>query len=205
MSFANDLQKANASIEKFKDRITEHIRGELTSIETVDEQIAKWFDIYSGIDALHKLDEQIRGVAIRCQWRDPRWRGGYPFDTFTIRYSRSTGTKTEYAKRMEAIFGDMGYIYPYLTIQAYLDDKNNPNEMLSFAIVKTADLYRFVSNHIGDRDVVGIRQVCDGNEFLFVEFSKLVDAGCKIITWRKDGTVVRQAKSEMLHHRPLQR
>lgn len=204
MSYSSDLQRANASIEKFKDRITEHIKGELVSIEMEDAQIAKWFDIYSGIDALHKMNGQMRGVAIRCQWRDPKWRD-YPFDTFTIRYSRATGTKTEYEKRMEAIFGGMGYIYPYLTIQAYFDDKENPNEILSFSIVKTADLYRFVSNHIDDRTKVGRKPVYDGNEFLYVDFSKLVDAGCKIITWRKGGDAIRQVGSVILQPTPLRR
>lgn len=197
MSFISDLKKANASIEAFKHRIVEHIKGELVSIELEDEQIAKWFDIYSGIDAFHKLNNQLRGVAIRCQWKNPTWRGTYPFDTFTIRYSRKTGTKTEYAKRMEAIYGNMGYLYPYLTIQAYFDDKENPNRIMSFAIVKTEDLYRFVSNHLDDQNVIKRRTVgVDGNEFLCVDFASLVNAGSKIITWSESGTLVRQAGIE---------
>lgn len=182
MSFASDLQAANTSIEKFKGEITKHIKGELVSIELIDESLAKMFDMYSGIDAIHKVNGQIRGVALRCQWRNPKWHG-YPFDTFTIRHSRTSGARTEYAKRMEAIFGDMGYIYPYLTIQAYFDDKNNPNELLSFAIVKTSDMYQYVSNNL---DAIPKRKAGeDGNEFLVVDFSRLKNAGCKIIIWQR--------------------
>lgn len=187
MSFIRDLRAANASIEKFKDAITEHIKGNLVSIELQDETIAKMFDMYSGIDALHITpDNQMRGVALRCQWRNSKWKASYPFNTFTIRYSRSTGAKTEYEKRMEAIYGGMGYLYPYLTIQAYFDDKSNPQEILSFAIVRTEDMYRVVSNNIDNPRIVQKRTVGeDGNIFLAINFSTLEDTGCKIIVWQK--------------------
>lgn len=188
MSFIADLQAANASIEKFKGAITKHIKGELVSIELEDETIARMFDQYSGIDALHVINGQVRGVALRCQWRNPRWSGVYPFNTFTIRHKRSSGAKTEYEKRMEAIYGGYGFFYPYLTIQAYFDDKSNPSEILSFAIVKTEDMYGFVSTNIDNPSVISRRTVGeDGNEFLAVKFAALEEAGCKIITWDKRG------------------
>jgi hypothetical protein len=50
------------------------------------------------------------------QWGNAR-------NTFTIRYKRASGAKTEYQKRSEAILNNKGYLYPYLTIQAYLDKR----------------------------------------------------------------------------------
>ena len=61
--------------------------------------------------------------------------------TFTVRKSRSSGTKTEFAKRLEAIRKQReGSLYPALTIHACVSDyKNGP--LLSVAMVYTADLY----------------------------------------------------------------
>lgn len=66
---------------------------------------------------------------VRVQW-------GINYKTFTIRYRRASGAVTEYAKRLAAIRGNDGALYPYLTIQAYAD-KREQGHLLSYAIVKT--------------------------------------------------------------------
>jgi hypothetical protein len=137
MSFIKDFNDANADWTALKTEILKHIKGDLHDIETKDSELAKMFDIYSGIDAVQIVNKQMRGVAIRVQW-------GSDFKTFTIRFKRQSGAKTEYEKRSEAIFSDYGFWYPYLTIQMYLKKRDSAPEILSCGIVKTLDLYQYV-------------------------------------------------------------
>ena len=175
MSYLKDLQAAKASIELFKDVLSKKMGGSLVLLEMENERIAKWFDMYSGIDALNIINGQLRGVALRCQWTSRPW------DTFTIRYSRPTGVDTEYQKRTAAIFGKSGLIYPYLTVQAYFDDRVNP-KLLSFSIIKTEDLYTYITNNL---DAIEKKSTKEGQVFLNVPFQTLEKAGCKMTTWKE--------------------
>jgi hypothetical protein len=49
-----------------------------------------------------------------------RIQTGVNYKTFTIRNKRKSGARTEYEKRKIAI--EKGYLYPYLTVQAYVTD-----------------------------------------------------------------------------------
>jgi len=95
-------------------------RGELLSVESVTNVgFTRDLDMLAGIDAWHIVRESsvMRGIASRAQ------RGGGEFRTFTIRTARDSGTETEYAKRLRAIkYRERGWLYPHLTIQAYLSD-----------------------------------------------------------------------------------
>ncbi len=118
--------------------------SELIHIETIkDSELAKKFDQLSGIDAwqIHN-DTNIRGIASRVQ-KPPKWSSnGYPYNTFTIRKSRDTGTKTEYEKRLYAINSSDGWIYPYLTVQAYVNAKGR---LLSFATARTVEVIQAIT------------------------------------------------------------
>ena len=57
----------------------------------------------------------LRGITSRVQW----WKD---YQTFTVRIERPNGALTEYTKRLTTIKRvNEGFLYPYWTIQAYLD------------------------------------------------------------------------------------
>jgi hypothetical protein len=174
MSFLNDFKDANATFTLFKDEITKHIKGDIVDIESRDSELAKWFDIYSGIDAIHLVNNQMRGVAIRCQW-------GGNFKTFTIRYTRANGTETEYEKRYKAIYGDFGFWYPHITIQAYFDKREDPDNLLGYGIILTKDLFDYLSFNLNFLLSEQTRVCPEGNTFLWVTFNELAQAGKRII------------------------
>lgn len=132
-NWKNDLLLTMPAYQILKDKIFK--KSELINIEKKENGVLMWFDKYAGIDWIAKTkNNQVMGIASRIQW-DVDYR------TFTIRYERWTGSKTEYDKRMEAIENE--YTYPTYTLQAYFKDKSNP-QMLSCGIVKTSDLYSFI-------------------------------------------------------------
>lgn len=106
--------------------------GELIPVESIaDKGMATLLDQRSGIDAWHlSQNHQIRGIASRIQWAEEPW------NTFTVRYSRDSGAETEYGKRKRDIAADKGWLYPHLTIQAYI----NEGKLLSAAVVQTTAL-----------------------------------------------------------------
>ena len=93
---------------------------------------------------------------------------GNDYKTFTVRFKRKSGVETEYKKRAEAILSDKGYLYPYLTIQAYLDKRGDSKDILSCGVIKTKDLYNYIFANIAD---IQKRKCQEGNEFLYVPFS----------------------------------
>lgn len=117
--------------------IKKHVGGgELMRMEgRPDIELAQKLDILSGIDGWHIHQRGMRGIASRVQQ-------GFAYNTFTIRTSRDNGAETEYAKRVEAISSDGGWIFPHLTVQAYVKTKNGP--ILSVGIAKTADIIEFI-------------------------------------------------------------
>ena len=163
MSFTNDFSDANKDFSLFRNELLSHIKGDLVDIETKDTELAKLFDQYSGIDAVQVVNRQLRAVAIRVQW-------GKAWDTFTIRYKRKNGSKTEYQKRAEAILNDRGYLYPYLTIQAYLDKRGDATSLLSCGVVKTKDLYQYM---FANMPLIQTKPCPEGNTFLYVSFEEL--------------------------------
>lgn len=136
------------------------IGGKLVHVELIARQdFAKDLDVRAGIDAWHIHDRGIRGLASRVQ-------AGRAWDTFTVRRSRATGVATEYEKRCYAIQAGEGWIYPHLTIQAYITAWDM-GRLLSVGVARTADLMRFIQAH---EDTVTVRSAPDGNTFFVVPF-----------------------------------
>ncbi len=129
-----DSAKALKSIEHTY--LPKVISGKIHSIESSNNKVLILFDQKSGIDYIRENETGLQGIAARVQW-------GNNWDTFTIRASRHTGTKTEFEKRQESI--KEGYFYPAFTLQAYFDDRTT-NKFLSLGIIKTLDLYQFIKN-----------------------------------------------------------
>ncbi len=130
----------------------------------IDRGFITKLDMYSGIDGFQELPELgvMRGIACRVQYV----KKAYP--SFTLRYSRSTKARTEFEKRLYAILNeDDGYLYPHLTIQAYMTKHNG--QLLSVGIAKTKQLYLYTQKYLNDfRRVTKKPNPEDGNEFLAV-------------------------------------
>lgn len=134
----------------------------------LDETIAQMLDKYSGIDAVMKSKKDVSGVALRIQTHESRNWG-----TFTIRYSRATGTETEYSKRIRQIYDGHPSFYPHYTCQAYYDNKG---VLIGGAICSTKNLYDIVKKYepFTVRDKIYLQtNKSDGNCFLVVPFDMI--------------------------------
>ena len=120
--------------------------GRLLQMEGVrDNELAKQLDTLAGIDGWQirgkwKSDPGgMRGIAARVQV-------GTDWRTFTIRKQRDTGASTEYEKRVEAIDGKMGYLYPIITVHSYAVGWDGP--ILSVGISRTITIIRFIQDRL---------------------------------------------------------
>ena len=151
--------------------------GQLQPVEaTSDAEFAKTLDMLAGIDAWQVLTSPaaMRGLASRVQW-------GPAHNSFTVRIALPSGTETEYHKRIRALDNrEQGYLYPHLTVQAYLDQVGGT--LLSAAVVRTADLFEKARLLVENRSklrldersrLFGFRQNPDGTEFLYMSWSYL--------------------------------
>jgi hypothetical protein len=136
-----DLSKSAEDFQKLVfPKINQLLGGGRASLveEVSQSAFAKDLDRLAGIDVWHiKDDSGMRGIASRIQW------GDRAFDTFTIRKSRDTGAKTEFAKRKEAIESGQ-WLYPDLTIQAYIS--MDRTKLLSCGIAKTRDIIEMIDS-----------------------------------------------------------
>jgi len=150
--------------------------GELIPVEgATKESLKAKLDQASGIDAWHySIEGQIRGIASRVQW-------GKAWDSFTIRYKRDSGTKTEYEKRKEAIEGTRGWLFPFLTVQAYLSGTPGEGELIKVGIAKTADLIKACDKVIAGTKSknAGIRKTTNAH-FVFLGWDWLKSEGFRV-------------------------
>jgi hypothetical protein len=200
------MQAANKLFSTFIAEISSQFTGRLISTELEGGKLADIFDKYAGIDAIHVWRDKVRGVAVRVQW-------GFNYKTFTIRYKRRSGVVTEYAKRLDAIRGGDGALYPYLTIQAYAE-KRDGGRLLSYAVVVTEDLYDYIEKHLPETErhiemnyhkkdaAVGWNVCPEGNTFLIVDFGKLGTSGIRHIMrdFENDTINTRQHESTAYGH-----
>lgn len=159
--------------------------GQLMPVEgvaTKPMQVA--LDTLAGIDAWHIGNNGlgIRGIASRVQADTRAW------DTFTIRYRRASGAETEYTKRLAAMDSTKGWLYPHITIQAYLS--HDKQQLLSCAVIRTEDLFRYAAAELGrDRGRVYMQTVhSDGNTFIVVPWGSLRADGIEMFMWEKGET-----------------
>lgn len=142
--------------------------GKLLQMESVrDSKFARILDIKAGIDGWQIHNDGMRGIASRIQKGDKIW------NTFTVRMARDSGAKTEFEKRSIAIKTGR-YIYPYLTIQAYVRTWDGP--VLSIGMAKTSDIIEFIERGLNtlNRTSNAIFAVCS--------WVKMESAGFKVKT-----------------------
>lgn len=138
---------------------------EIFSAEDQQDPLLKALDTCAGIDylILHPEQQKIRALACRLQ------RYGMNYATFTIRYERESGKKTEYEKRAEAIAG--GEMYPVLTLQGYLS--KDGDKLLAAALVNTIDLYDYMRKYPSEVEI----RTTGNNQFGQAKF--------KVVRWDK--------------------
>jgi hypothetical protein len=132
--------------------VSEWIGGELVSNEGVMEsETAERLDQESGIDVWRF--EQGQGtvaVASRIQFGDNSLdRNDVPWNTFTVRYERSSGVETEFQKRKRDLRRPENLV-PYYTVQAYLTEPEG--EIFSIGMVDTQSLIHFIEENLEGRE-----------------------------------------------------
>jgi hypothetical protein len=107
--------------------------GEIKPVEVLaDNDLALDLDRNCGIDIWQSVDGVgARGIASRVQFTEKNWQ------TFTVRKSRASGARTEYAKRLSAIESGGRFIYPYLTSQAFVD----ATQLVGVGVARTVDIF----------------------------------------------------------------
>jgi len=94
-------------------------------------------DIHSGIDFLQRLPGGLRGIASRIQWVEK-----CPWNTYTVRSKRPSGNKTELEKRLN----HSGFLYPHLTVHAYVKKPRGAGELLVAHVCETKKLFSFIES-----------------------------------------------------------
>jgi hypothetical protein len=175
LDFASQYDKNSSIAQRFAPVAWDAIGpliggGEFRSLELPTAQqdqsndLGLFLDRSCGFDGIQILPFGVcRAVAFRVQQSDKDW------STFTIRMDRSTGNKTEFDKRLDAL-RTPGALLPYWTIQAYVSPSG---ELLSVAAIETESLYLMVDGEVkrGSDSVVRIRtNGQDGNSFAVVSW-----------------------------------
>jgi hypothetical protein len=166
--FDNDFKEANELglllIAAIEGKLKQGAR--LIQTESLNESVARMMDMYSGVDGMMLYDDSLSGVAFRIQnHSDKNW------GTFTIRYSRSSGSETEYNKRIKQIYGNHPSFYPHYTCQAYF---NTQKELIGGAFCLTKSLFDVARKYepFKDRSDVYLQEnMSDGNSFIVVPFN----------------------------------
>ena len=171
-----DLNQSSADFVRVVWPVVQAYCGELqgSDLRMVEghgsQPIAQDLDMHAGIDAYQRTSVGLRGIASRVQW----WTN---YQTFTVRISRPNGVLTEYIKRLMTITRRQeGFLYPYWTIQAYLDEPGG--QLLSVGVAKSIELYPYIERR--EQSASPCKRLParrGGEQFLVVEWEKYLAAG----------------------------
>lgn len=180
--FLDDMHKAMAYVETAKPVIRKLLKGgELLAVEGSDNDVCLMLDTTCGTDYFQVYKERglVWGIASRMQEIDTT-RFRKPFNSFTVRKARESGVKTEYEKRQLAI--KSGGLYPYLTMQGYVDKQTG--ELMSLGIARTTDIMDYVERGYANNDIKHTGSNQRGQaEFYTVYWSKYIAAGYDAKIW----------------------
>lgn len=176
--FEKDMSKAYQFYEKNKAQINQIFKeNKLFNIEFDDNQLARLFDMYAGIDyiAYNIRHKSMFGVASRINFNPKHHK------FVTIRYKRTSGAKTEFEKRLKSILQDNSSIYASITMQIdALERKNDKeNHNLIRAIVFESDkLYLAINDNISFFENKYMEtNHSDGNSFFRLPHSLIEEIG----------------------------
>ncbi len=135
------------STENFKTLIwpelNKVLQGKLDSIEGSERDQDLDIDRQSGVDYWWvEKDAGRTPISSRVQVDDGR--KGFPYNTFTVRRSRVTGTRTEYQKLIEA--RENRRLYPSIAIQGYITQKQE-GELVSFGVAYTDKILDYIAGN----------------------------------------------------------
>lgn len=177
MSFKNSLKRSTSFYETNKQELIKEFNSftELVSIELDSKYLANLFDQYAGIDyvLVNNALKKLYGVAARVNF-SLKTKG-----KLTIRYSRASGTDTEFAKRLSSIRLDDS-LYPNITMQV---DSDINGYMEGGIILKTKELYLFLDKNIDDVKNRFLESCQEGNQYFAIPYQTIKDEfgiRCKI-------------------------
>lgn len=124
-------------------KLNEYLEGKLDPIEGSIGSRDLDIDRQSGVDYWWVQAGSGR-TAMSSRVQADNGHREFPYNTFTIRRSRTSGTKTEYQKLIEA--REHRRLYPALTVQGYVTDKYN-GELVSFGLAYTDKLLDFIEKN----------------------------------------------------------
>ena len=180
----------NASNIAFKETIFPEIQGAwfkggvLIPVESVESPLAEKVDVFIGSDYYVNIPGKgLRGIGNRVQY----YRN---YKSFTTRFDRRTGWKTEFQKRLTAIEED--YDYPYYTIQSYLNkpvfklEEGETQKIYNVGMCKTKDLILHIANGEEGRDFQ-FNEVKNfgAADFIFVNWCRLLEVGIEVKLHKK--------------------
>lgn len=185
----NDLRYSLAQVDKARPIIRKLMGGgEIKAVEGRDDEICLMLDRNCGTDYFQvygrgeKLDGVVWGVGSRFQ---SVWHGKKPFNTFTIRKERASGTRTEYEKRKLAI--ERNGVYPFLTMHGYYDEQTG--DILSIAIARTKDLWECIENGHADVKKTGESQIGQA-VFYYLDWEKVKSLDYPIKVYKKGEGII---------------
>lgn len=189
---ARDLtESAETFVRLVVPKLESMFGGRFESTESVNSRgFVGELDMLAGIDAWQVSTRHgLRGIASRVQSL------GTSFDTFTIRYRRSSGAETEYAKRLRAINDrDHGWLWPHFTVQAYISKCRE--KLISFGIIETVELFHIVEHALQAGDTKGayiLTNSYDDNEFIVVPWARLAGSP-SFREWRPEPEQAQEAE-----------
>ena len=175
-----NMRDSMARVEIARPIISELLKGgEIHPVEGDDNVICKLLDTLCGTDwfQVYENIKLVQGIASRTQVIR---NGLKPYNSFTVRKEIESGNITEYQKRRLAI--DHGGVYPYLTMQLYVDSEDRP---LSIGIAKTEDVMDFIDKGYARSGRTGYDQERQAT-FYICDWSRMQDKGYTVRTWHKD-------------------
>lgn len=177
MGYTDDLRDSSFDFKRVVWPVIQPMigKGDFMLVEgNASDDMRMKLDQLAGIDGWHVVnDKGMRGIACRVQWVNHL---GQSWNTFTIRRSRATGSVTEYEKRRSAIHSQKGWLYPHLTVQAYILKPRSRGPLVSVAIASTEDLIDAIDCGLS----ISRTNHSDGNSFEAIHWDVLETHGYRI-------------------------
>ncbi len=170
MAFANDFKKVTKFYIENKDYINNLFKdSDIFSLELDSKDLAKIFDRHSGIDYILKDKHNLLyGIAARINFNK------YMYRHITIRYSRSTGSKTEYQKGIEMYNKKSEVIKASVHLQ--IDSKDN--KPINSIVLDRLGLFLFIQNDIEYFKKYFMKETnSDGNKYLKLSYDNIREFG----------------------------
>lgn len=158
--------------------------GTIISVESLDSNLSMHLDVLAGIDALQVYNGMIRGLATRVQY-------GTPWASFTLRHKRTSGARTELAKRLDAIRNPQdGIMYPAIQIQAYISSRTD-GRLYHVCAAHTVDILEAYISGVEGIDYMHRINKSDDTIFAAIWWPRMIARGYNVYHWTAEGVQLR--------------